>query len=70
MKKLIDIFFAYDFLKKIKKNRRNTRYNVDILQRYTYSEKFGNEKMLINLDKKDIILRNQNNFSRKYLQKY
>ncbi len=33
------------------------------------AKKFGNEKMLINLDKKDIILENLNNFSTEKIYK-
>ncbi|NLI57383.1 MAG: DNA polymerase III subunit delta' [Clostridium sp.] len=69
-KKLIDIFFAYDFFEE---NKEKIEEILDIMLTFyrdiLIAKKFGNEKMLINLDKKDIILRNQNNFSTENIYK-
>jgi DNA polymerase-3 subunit delta' len=67
---LKDIFFAYDFFEE---NKEKIEEILDIMLIFyrdiLVSKKFGNEKMLINLDKKDIILGNLNNFSTEMIYK-
>lgn len=61
---LKDIFFAYDFFAE---NKEEIEEVLDIALTFyrdiLVAKKSGNEKMLINSDKKDIILRSVNNFS-------
>lgn len=67
---LKDIFFAYDFFEE---NKEKIQEILDIMLIFyrdvLVAKKFGNEKMLINLDKKDIILKNLNNFSTEKIYK-
>ncbi|MDQ2086369.1 DNA polymerase III subunit delta' C-terminal domain-containing protein [Herbivorax sp. ANBcel31] len=65
-----DIFSVYDFFEE---NKENIEEILDIMLVFyrdiLVTGKFGNEKMLINSDKKDIILRNVNNFSTERIYK-
>lgn len=67
---LKDIFFAYDFFEE---NKEKIQDILDIMLIFyrdiLIAKKFGNEKMLINLDKKDIILENLKNFSTEKIYK-
>lgn len=67
---LKDIFVAYDFFEE---NKEKIEEILDIMLVFyrdvLIAEKSGNEKMLINSDKKDIILRNVNNFSTEKIYK-